>query len=172
MLFKQSYTDNIIIEQIRTLNKEALSYLYEHNFITVHNYITSHGGSEDDVQDELSNTLIGLWQKINRENYIPEVPLEKWIFNSVRESFHKHKLNKATRHEQELTADQELKHRVMHLYEVLDNQSQELLHLHYFEGWDAKRIAEKFRLKTPGEAEDMILAARKKLEQIVKIIIT
>lgn len=171
MLFKQSYTDNIIIEQIRTMNKEALSYLYEQNFVTVNNYITSHGGTGGDVQEELSGAIIRLWQKINKENYIPDVPLEKLIFTSVRENFHKHRLDKTTRHEEEMEVDEELKHRVMHLYEVLDKQSKELLHLHYFEGWDAKRIAEKFRLKTPGEAEDLIITARQKLEQIVKIII-
>ncbi len=71
MLFKQSYTDNIILEQIKNLNKEALSYLYEHNYITVHNYISSHGGTAVDSKEELANALILLWQKVTANTHSP-----------------------------------------------------------------------------------------------------
>ena len=172
MLFRQSFTDNIIIEQIRNLNYEALSYLYEHNYISVHNYISSHGGTETDTREELSLAIIKLWQKVNSENYNPDVPLEKIIFSNVRENFHKHLLLKSQKSEEVPDSYDEIKLRVMHLYEVLDKKSQELLHLHYFEGWDTGRIAEKYKLKTSGEAEDLIREARQKLEQIVRIIIT
>jgi RNA polymerase sigma factor (sigma-70 family) len=172
MLFKRSYTDNIIIEQIKNLNKEALGYLYENNYITVLNYVTSHGGTEEDAREELSNALIHLWQRINRENFNTDFPLEKVIFSLVRENFHKHLLQKSQKNESVSGPQEELTERMKHLYEVLDKQSQEILHLYYFEGWNANRIAEQFRLKTPGEAQDLILAARQKLEKIVRIIIS
>lgn len=171
MLFRQSYTDNIIIEQIKNLNKESLSYLYEQSYISVHNYVTSHGGSPEDAREELADALIILWQQVNKGKFNTDKPLEKVIFGLVRENFHKHLLKKSQKHMEEPGKQEELTERVKHLYEVLDKQSQEFLHLHYFEGLDAKQIAEKYRLKTAGEAEDLILAARQKLEQIVRIII-
>ena len=81
-------SDKSIIDAIANNNESALDYLYKSNIRMVIKLITENNGTEDDAAEILQDTLILLWEKIQKKQrnlsskistYLYAVARNKWL---------------------------------------------------------------------------------------------
>lgn len=64
---QNKYTDQDIIEGIKTQNKNILLYIYKQNFRSILKYIENNNGNESDAEDVFQDALLVIFEKIRKD---------------------------------------------------------------------------------------------------------
>jgi RNA polymerase sigma factor (sigma-70 family) len=176
---RKDWNDEILVQEIRLGNKEALIQLYEGNYASVRNYILKNSGRPDDVEDILQDAVVVVWQKVSRSDFELTAKLSTFLFAIAKNLWLK-SLNKAKRtepmqdyHEDSVAETQAHIHGadlkvVVEYMNKLGDTCKRLLHLFYFEEQDMKEIALQLNFANSDTAKAKKYQCFKKLEQLVK----
>lgn len=77
-------SDTTIIEGIRKQDGKVLNYLYDNYFQTVKNHVIRNSGSQEDVSDVFQETIIALYQNIEKDNFNLTTDLKGYFFGIAR----------------------------------------------------------------------------------------
>ncbi len=179
MFGRRAWTDEELVEEIRSGNKRALAYLYDENYASVRNHIMKNSGKPDDVDDILQDAVIAVWQKVNQPGFELTAKLNTFLF-AVAKNLWLKQLSKSSRselmedhHEGIQTSEQkEMRQKdlqiVVQYMNKLGDTCRNLLHLFYFEELDMKEIAVQLNFNNADTAKAKKYQCFKKLEQLVK----
>ena len=64
------YSDETIIQKIKSGDEKILIYLYKDYFKLIKNFILKNSGEEDQVDDILQETIIALWRNVQKPSFL------------------------------------------------------------------------------------------------------
>ena len=77
-------TDLKIIERIRKGDDSALVEVYHNNVMMIRKYVLDNSGNEDDAQDMLQESLVVLWENVNRGAFDLTSKISTYLYSVVR----------------------------------------------------------------------------------------
>lgn len=82
-LFKK-YSDSDIIDGIRRQDNKILTYLYDHYFETIRDYLKKNSGTDDDVHEVLQETVVILYRQVTNNELSLTSNLKGYFFGVAR----------------------------------------------------------------------------------------
>lgn len=183
MLIKVGFSDQEIIENIRKGNKSALVQLYKSSKKVIKNLILKNNGMPEDAEDILQETLIIVWQNVNKDNFSLSSKLNTYVYSIAQNLWFKQFKNKQKFQNKDIDdlsfnisidSTNELYNEKQNIeiiakcMNALGDTCKELLGLFYFDGWNLERIAEKLQFANIETVKARKYQCKKKLEEIVK----
>ena len=81
---KENYTDQEIIDGIRSQDSDVLLFIYRNNFRPVKYYIENNSGSEKDAEDVFQDVLITLFDKIRQNSLNLQCSFHTYLFSVLK----------------------------------------------------------------------------------------
>jgi len=173
------FSDEKLIELIKSGEENALVVLYKDNYTMVKNFIMRNNGDEDEAADVMQDSLIALWQNVNREDFTLTVKLSTYLMSIVKNQWFK-KLKKKSRF---VVVDETYKENIGETTEIqsnsfdheiirqkvndLDETCKKLLSYFYFDGLNNKSIADKLGFANTDTVKSKKYQCFKKLQTAV-----
>lgn len=172
-------SDPKIVEEIQRGNEEALVTLYKENYTMVRNFVLRNSGTEEEVDDVLQDSLIAVWQNVNKEEFILKVKLSTYVMSIVKNQWFKRLKKKSRftrvdeaphdRFSQETDENSSLDMRIIHeMVREMDEACRKLLSYFYFDGLNNKVIADKMGYANTDTVKSKKYQCFKKLQTAVK----
>jgi RNA polymerase sigma factor (sigma-70 family) len=179
MFIRTKLSDEEIVSQIRKGNEKVLVKLYEMNYVNVRSYILKNSGTVDDIDDVLQDSVIAVWQNVNKPDFILSAKLSTYVYSIARNLWLK-QLQKRSRFDRptdwqfdNLTEDQPAtstmdNNLIRACMDKLGDTCRKLLGYFYFDGMEMREIAVKLSFANADTAKAKKYQCLKKLEEIVK----
>lgn len=179
MLGFKRFSDSQLVEEIQNGNEEALVSMYQDYYTLVRNFILRNSGSEDEIDDILQDSLIAVWQNVNKKEFTLTVKMSTYLISIVKNLWFKRlkKKNRFTvvedgvkdRFASEAPAADKMDHKLIRfMVDELDETCKRLLSYFYFDGLENKIIAEKMGFANTDTVKSKKYQCFKKLEGRVK----
>jgi RNA polymerase sigma factor (sigma-70 family) len=81
---KGNYSDQEVINGIKSQNSDVLLFVYRKNFRSVKHYIEKNNGSNQDAEDIFQDVMILIFDKINENSLILNCSLNTYLFSIVK----------------------------------------------------------------------------------------
>jgi RNA polymerase sigma factor (sigma-70 family) len=175
----KKFSDEKLIELIQMGDQSALVAMYKENYTMVRNFILRNNGDEDEVADVLQDSLIAIWQNVNKESFNLTVKMSTYLMSIVKNQWFK-KLKKKSRF---IVVDEAIKEKIGSTTETqsfsfdneiirqkvkdLDETCKKLLSYFYFDGFNNKIIAEKLGFANTDTVKSKKYQCFKKLQKEV-----
>lgn len=175
----KKFSDEKLIELIQLGDQQALVVMYKENYTMVRNFILRNNGDEDEVADVLQDSLIAVWQNVNKESFHLTVKLSTYLMSIVKNQWFK-KLKKKSRF---VVVDENVKEKLSGTTDIsqskfdhaiirqkvkdLDETCKKLLSYFYFDGLNNKAIAEKLGFANTDTVKSKKYQCFKKLQKEV-----
>ena len=146
-----------IIQYLRSGNNEpALKQIYK-SFPSIRNFITTHGGNQDDARDVFQESLLVFYKKVQQKDFLLTCSINTYLFSVVKYLW-KDELKKKNRIVSfevkefldltENDAEEEFKLGLIDkVLENLGERCSEILQLFYYKKMSMDEIAQKFQYK-------------------------
>jgi RNA polymerase sigma factor (sigma-70 family) len=175
----KKFSDEKLIELIQIGDQSALVALYKENYTMVRNFILRNSGDEDEVADVLQDSLIAVWQNVNKDTFHLTVKLSTYLMSIVKNQWFK-RLKKKSRF---VVVDESIKEKIAKTTELqsstfdheiirekvknLDETCMKLLSFFYFDGLNNKSIAQKLGFANTDTVKSKKYQCFKKLQKEV-----
>lgn len=171
-------SDHKMVEEIRNGNQEVLVSLYRNSYTMVRNFILRNSGTEDEIDDVLQDSLIAVWQNVNKPDFMLKVKMSTYLMSIVKNLWFKRlkKKSKFTRVDEtahirsaysedfNFTFDKTI---IRKMVEEMDEACRKLLSYFYFDGFENKVIAEKLGYANTDTVKSKKYQCFSKLKKIV-----
>lgn len=147
-------SDHKLVEEIQNGNQEVLISLYKGSYTMVRNFILRNNGTEEEIDDVLQDSLIAVWQNVNKPDFQLKVKISTYLMSIVKNLWFK-RLKKKSR----FTKVDEAAHIrasdtdefhfnfdkavIRDMVHELDEMCRKLLSFFYFDGLNNQVIADK-----------------------------
>jgi RNA polymerase sigma factor (sigma-70 family) len=175
-------SDERIIELIRQGDDQALSWLYNKHLLMINKYMRENHGNDYDASELLQDTLVILWEKIRRGEFVLESKLSTFIYAVVKKKW----LQELARRKKHTTLDEvghnpgpdaealeqlqdkEQVDMIRKCLEMLSPLCQKIMTLYYYEEKSMTEIAAVTGLANEDVAKSKKYQCKKELEVLLK----
>jgi RNA polymerase sigma factor (sigma-70 family) len=179
MLGIKRFSDTQLVNELQNGNEEALVSMYREYYTLVRNFIMKNNGDEEEIDDILQDSLIAIWQNVNKKDFTLTVKMSTYLLSIVKNLWFK-RLKKKSRFtvveegvqdrlisEEPKTAGMD--HGIIRdMVAALDETCKQLLGYFYFDQLENKVIAEKMGFANTDTVKSKKYQCFKKLETMVK----
>ncbi len=179
MLGFKRFSDAQLVEEIQRGNEQALVSMYRDYYTLVRNFILKNNGNEEEIDDIFQDSLIAIWQNVNKKDFTLTVKMSTYLVSIVKNLWFK-RLKKKNRftvvedgikerlvYEEPNTAH--FDHKIIReMVAALDETCKKLLGYFYFDQLENKIIAEKMGFANTNTVKSKKYQCFKKLESMVK----
>jgi RNA polymerase sigma factor (sigma-70 family) len=81
---KRIYTDQEIIDGIKSQDNNVLLFVYHKNFRSVKHYIEKNNGSDQDAEDVFQDAMILIFDKINDDSLVLNCTMQTYLFSVIK----------------------------------------------------------------------------------------
>ena len=169
--------DHTVLERIKKGDEKMLVYLYNTHYTMVKSFIMKNSGDENVVDDVLQESVIAVWQNVNKSEFLLQSKLSTYVMAIAKNLWFKElkkrtkfKLVDETNHldlgseEMSLDLDQSI---IRQLVRDMDETCEKLLAYFYFDGFSTKVIAEKLGFANADTVKSKKYQCFKKLQGTV-----
>lgn len=179
MLGIRKYSDAQLVEEIQKGNEEALVSMYRNYYTMVRNFILKNNGSDEEIDDVFQDSLIAVWQNVNKDEFTLTVKMSTYLMSIVKNLWFK-RLKKKHRF---TVVEDGIKERLVYeepkssnfdakvireMVASLDETCRKLLGYFYFDQLENRVIAEKMGFANTNTVKSKKYQCFKKLETMVK----
>jgi RNA polymerase sigma factor (sigma-70 family) len=175
-------SDERIVELIRQGDEQVLSWLYNKHVHMMTKYIRENHGTDYDASELLQDSLVILWEKIRRSEFLLESKLSTFLYAVVKNKWlqelarrKKHTTLDAAGHNPasdpdalEQLQENERTDMVRKCLEMLSPLCQKILILYYYEEKSMSEIATRTGLANEDVAKAKKYQCKKDLEVLIK----
>jgi RNA polymerase sigma factor (sigma-70 family) len=169
--------DHTVLERIKKGDEKMLVYLYNQHYTMVKTFIMKNSGDENVVDDILQESVIAVWQNVNKSEFLLQSKLSTYVMAIAKNLWFKElkkrikfKLVNETNH---LNAgSEEMVHSfdksiIAQLVDEMDETCRKLLSYFYFDGFNNNVIAEKLGFANTDTVKSKKYQCFKKLQTVV-----
>ncbi len=181
MLKRTIFSDQEIIDRVRQNDRTVLGEIFLEYEKPVCTYVKRHGGSSDDAEDILQETIIVFWQKaVNPEfklsaklsTYLVAVAKNKWMAemrkkNRLSDNIETQDLTDHEPSSLEIILEDEKLNLVEQALSKLNKTCKDILMMYYFEERSMKNIAELLNFAGASVVKAKKYQCKKALEEIL-----
>jgi len=174
-LSNEADAEHSLIERIQQGDKEAFRQIYDQYVHRVYRYILARVGDINDAEDITADTFVKAWEAFPSFKWRGK-PAVAWFYriahNLIMDRFRK-KRNILDLLPGRYSQDEHQFKRVEHRDEIqsavstLTYEQQMILHLHFYEGYDLKEVADILE-KTPSAVRVAKFRALERLRSLIK----
>jgi RNA polymerase sigma factor (sigma-70 family) len=181
MLGTEKPTDQQVLDRIKKGDQKMLLLLYKRNVDPVRSYIIRNNGNTADVEDMLQESLVILWQNVQKAEFVLSSKLDTYIYAIAKNLWLKQLRKNGRMHLSDFESDHspdiadtteeynDDKYTVLAKYlQQLGETCRTILSYFYFEQWDMEQIAEKMQFANADTAKAKKYQCKKKLESLIK----
>ena len=171
------YSDETIIQKIKSGDEKILIYLYKDYFKLIKNFILKNSGEEDQVDDILQETIIALWRNVQKPSFLLHSKFSTYVlaitkniwFKELKKKSKLIRIDHSNQHSLKTNTpdppiDQSI---ILQLVQEMDETCHKLLSYFYFDGMNNNTIAEKLNFANSNTVKSKKYQCFKKLQQQV-----
>ncbi len=175
-------SDDLTLKRIRENDRSVLGELFNRYKRMIYSYVNNHGGNDRDAEDILQETIIVLWQKVNRSEFTLTAKLGTFMMAVAKNKW------MAELRKQKRVVPQDIPETVENgnpssLQKLLSDEQQDIIHraldriqpvcrkillLYYFEEKPMAEIAKILGFANPKVVKSKKYQCKKSLEELVR----
>ncbi len=157
------YTNQQIFDFIHNGDESVLFYLSETYFQTGRRLLRRSGCRDSDTPVVFSRVLTQIYREIQQNKISPNIDLEKFIFNSLKDYFSTNYTSHSLENDQKSSTTKE---DMIACFSIMDENSRKILALRYVENLSFEEIAARLNFSNPFIAEHEFNKAFNQFENI------
>ena len=159
------YTNQQIFDLIHNGDESVLFYLSETYFQTGRRLLRRSGCRDSDTPVLFSKVLTQIYREIQQNKISPNIDLEKFIFNSLKDYFNTNYTSDNSENDEKRSTSKE---DVITCYSIMDENTRKILALRYVENLSFEEIAARLNFSNPFIAEHEFNKAFNQFENITR----
>lgn len=175
-------TDSRILDLMKKGDEDALVLLYESNRRMVTSLVVRNGGSEDDAEDMLQETVIVLWERVRAGRFELTAKISTFIYATVQHMWNRRRSRLIRESPTDLSEDttideggspldalmeNDLSRAIASALNRLGDPCKTLLLLFYWEECSMEEIARRLKFANTDTAKSKKYQCKKALEKIL-----